>query len=82
MYGEKNYVIINEETGDYYNYFYEFPKFTKVLVVAQKYMSEDDADDAILRYKLINCIVATTSLYISEIQEKLEIIKHTKPFYR
>ena len=79
---KKNYIIINEKTGDYYNYFYEFPKFTKALIVAQKYISENDADEAILKYNLIDCVVATTSLHISEIQEKLEVIRHTKPFYR
>lgn len=67
----RNYVIVNQGTGDYYSYFFKEAQFTKQLIVAKDFDYPDEAQRCIDNYKLSNCVVATTSINIKNHEDNI-----------
>ena len=73
----RDYVIVNEGTGLYYDYFYDFPRFTTRLFSSKHFDYKEDALSVIAIRNLENCVVATVSVDIRDLDEKLEAVKIT-----
>ena len=69
---KRDYIIVNEKTGLYYDYFYEFARFTNKLITSKHFEDEVGALICISNHDLEHCVPATVSLDIKELDERLE----------